>query len=224
MGGMVWEEMTPEGYQAFLPDQGDSSYGVTLGYALPGRLAFLRQSHADPVDLYTNYFTDERAHVTVPGYDDDFNEERALYDKWRHLRVETSQGLARYLAAALPPSFAGAGTRLPLIVPPANSSFTSIYGSWDNWRLPPPAETFDSPRGPDGQILMGVPVTERMASLLSYRVLAVYGLPSQSNTAWIAQTASALRQAQKRGDRNIVLDAAKTAGLLGKLADGAASH
>ncbi|MDQ2799274.1 MAG: hypothetical protein M3Y13_06490, partial [Armatimonadota bacterium] len=48
VGGMVWEHMTPVGYEAFLPDGGDSSSSgeSLLGYALPGRLAFLRQAHA----------------------------------------------------------------------------------------------------------------------------------------------------------------------------------
>lgn len=220
VGGMVWEHMTPEGYEAFSPDGGDSSSSgeSLLGYALPGRLAFLRQAHADPVDLYTNYYTDERAHVRVPGYDDDFNQERALYDKWRSLRVQTSQGLARWLVAALPPSFSNRVPRLPLIVPPANSAFTNVYGSWDNLRLPPPGETFDSPRGPDGQPLMGVPVTERMPSTLSYHVVTIFGPPHPSTAQLTAEAANALRQAKKRGDHNILIDAVKTPNLLAKLA------
>lgn len=68
----------------------------------------------------------------MPGFGGDFNRERALYDKWRAQRALAVQSLARTLAAALPP-----GPAL-LLVPPANASFGSVYGSWDDRRRPPP--------------------------------------------------------------------------------------
>ncbi len=57
-----------------------------------------------------------------------------------------------------------------------------------------------------------------MPSTLSYRLLNVFGFPGQTDSAWITQTAGALQQAKKSGDRNILLDAVKTPNLLEKLA------
>lgn len=47
---MVWEGLVPPGYEGA---QGND-FGDPLGYAEAGRLACLRLSPADPVDLYTN--------------------------------------------------------------------------------------------------------------------------------------------------------------------------
>ncbi len=218
IGGMVWEDVTPPGYQAFTPDGPDESQGDSLGFALAGRLAYLRYAHTDPVDLYTNYDTDERAHVVVPGFNEDFNQERTLYDMWRGLRTRTDQVLAQNLAAALPPPFQEGTARLPLIVPPANSTFSSVYGSWDNPLTPLPSEQFISPLGPDGQPLMGVPMTEQMPSRLFYHQLNVYAAPTGPAQQWANAVAVALDAARHRGERNIVLGGGSDPALLEALA------
>ena len=206
-GGMVWEGLVPPGYEGA---QGNN-FGDPLGYAGAGRLACLRLSHADPVDLYTNQYTDERAHVQVPGFGGDFNRERALYDKWRVQRALAVQSLARTLAAALPP-----GPAL-LLVPPANASFGSVYGSWDDRRRPLPEVTYISPTGPDGQPLMGVSSAERMPSALSYHAVQVYAAPDQPASAWGEAAARALFVSAKNGEQNVVLDTARRPRLLEEL-------
>ena len=205
---MVWEGLVPPGYEGAQ----DNDFGDPLGYAEAGRLACLRLSHADPVDLYTNQVTDERAHVQVPGFGGDFNQERALYDKWRAQRALAVQSLARTLAAALPP-----GPAL-LLVPPVNASFGSVYGSWDDRRRPPPEVTYISPTGPDGQPLMGVSSAERMPSALSYHAVQVYAAPDQPASAWGEAAARALLVSAKNGEQNVVLDTARWLRLLEELA------
>jgi len=213
VGGMVWEGLTPIGYETFAADRGESSYGDPLGYAEAGRLASLRSSHADPVDLYTNSYTDERAHVQVPGFDGGFRQERVLYDGWRAQRVQAVRDLAKLLAAALPPR------PLRLLVPPANASFGSVYGSWDDRRLPPPDVQYISPTGPDGKPLMGVSSTERMPSALSYHVVQVFAFPDKPAPAWGEAAARALLAAAKNGVRNVVLDTVRRPRLLEELAE-----
>ena len=132
IGGMVWEDLPPAGYQAFIPNGPDmSGYGdAPLGFAEAGRLALLRAAHADPVDLYTNSYSDERAHVSVPdfgtGNDQGYDlstQNQMLYNRWRTLRARMALDLARHLASLLPPAFLTPGAaRRPLLLPPANES------------------------------------------------------------------------------------------------------
>ena len=219
LGGMVWEDFTPPGYTQFTPDGPDDSFGDSLGFADAGRLAFLRWAHADPVDLYTNYYTDVRAKVSVPGFSEDYTQERALYDRWRGLRAHTGQALVMRLAATLSLPFRRATLRLPLLVPPANESFASIYGSWDDLHHPPPAETFITPKGPNGQPLMGVPVTEQMPGALSYHPVFFYASPNTTPRAQADAVARTLRQAAQQGQQNIVLDFTDKPGQLAALAE-----
>lgn len=205
-GGLVWEGLVSPGYEG---GRG-SDFGDPLGYTGAGRLASLRLSHADPVDLYTNQYTDERAHVQVPGFGD-FKQERALYDGWRAQRVQAVRGLAKLLAAALPPRPL---PPLPLLVPPANASFGSVCGSWDDRRRPPPDVQYIAPTGPDGKPLMGVSSTERMPSALSYPVVQVFAFPDKPAPAWGEAVARALLAAAKNGARNVVLDTARRPRLL----------
>lgn len=215
IGGMVWEEMTPTGYEGLKGN--DQSPETEMGYAEAGRLACLRAAHTDPIDLYTNSFTDERAHVSVPGFGD-FNQDRALCDKWRALRGQMAFTLARHLTSALPPLFNGP-TRLPLIVPPSGSPYSSVYGSWDDFRQPPPGEEFISPRGPDGEVIMGSRSIERMPAALVYQRLDVFGMPNASAQAWAAAAGRALRDARQHGQGNILLDVTRQPEILDALAD-----
>lgn len=220
LGGMVWEDLTPAGYQAFNLNGFDPNMGSVdaLGYADAGRLALLRSVQVDPVDLYTNSSTDERAHVSVPDFDTDFDLNRSLYNKWRSLRADSAKALATRLVSRLTARFfptAGA-VRLPLLVPPASDPFVSEYGSWDNFQGPLPTEEFIAPRGPDGQPLLGVPGTMRMSSAVSYRIITLYASPNVSMAESAAAASRALRGATQ--NRNIVVDATNAPGLLEALA------
>ncbi len=206
IGGMVWEDTLAGGYETSAPGESSSGFGDALGYADAGRLAFLRLSHADPVDVRDNSYTDERAHVHVPGFDDHSALERRLFVGWQKARADAGQVLAHRLADALPASFTGAAPRLPLLLPPTNALFASSYGCWDDLRRPAPTVRLIPQTGPDGQILMGRPSTERMSSALTYKGIQMFLPPAPSASAWKSAAARALEQARKHGDRNVVLD------------------
>ena len=198
LGGMVWEGIPPQGYETTLPGENISREGEALGYSQDGRLAYLRQAHADPVDLHDNSFTDKRAHVSVPGFDSDFNLERRLFTNWGTRRADTLRALLGGLAAQSRGNL--------LLLPPSNVSFSSSYGSWDDLRRPPPTVHFVSPNGPDGQPLMGVLSTEHLSSALVYTTVQTFLPPHPSDAQWKAAASRALGQAAKRGDKNVVLD------------------
>ena len=215
IGGMVWENTLSAGYEKFV--QGENVYGGSddsLGYSEAGRLAFLRLDHADPVDTCDNSFSDERAQVHVPGFDSDSNTERRLFTDWKKARADTSQTLMQHLATALPSSFSGAASRLPLLLPPTNAIFVPLLGSWDDLRRPGPIVQFIVQPGPDGQPVEGRPNLERMSSVLAYNKVQLFLPQIPSGEAWKSAAARALEQAAKQGDRNIVLDMTAQSSLL----------
>jgi len=218
IGGMVWEDILATGYEKAVPGEnvGDDPFDAPLGYADAGRLAFLRVDHADPVDVCDNSYSDERAQVHVPGFDSDSGRERRLFSDWRKLRADTGQNFLQTLTRALPPSFTGAGTRLPLLLPPSNTTFAASYGSWDSLSGPAPIVHFIAQTGPDGQPIMGASSTEKMSSILAYKKVQVYLPPGPSAEAWKSGAALSLAQAAKHGDRNVVLDLTGQPGLLGE--------
>lgn len=200
LAGLVWENSPPPGYET-KGDDNVSNVGQTLlGYSEAGRLAFLRQAHADPVDLHDNSYTDERAHVSVAGFDSNFDLERRLFTGWGKRRADTYLALLGQLAAT------PAQAHLTLLMKPTNSSFSGSYGSWDDLHRPPPTVHYVSPEGPDGQPIMGAAMSEHLSSALTFNQLGVY-LPSHpSEAVWKAAVARALMVAAKRGSRNVVLD------------------
>lgn len=180
---MVWDDLVPHGYESGTERLNDYDHHA-LGYAEAGRIAFLRAAHADPIDVYDNSYMDERANLAVPGFDERTdNNDRALFEHWRRFRSATALALAHRLTRALPASFQSAAVaRLPLLASPANNGFSNRYGSWDNLQSGPPTVQFIAQTGPDGADLMGVPMTERMASLLQYRIMQMYAPPRQSGS------------------------------------------
>lgn len=208
IGGMVWDDLDPQGYQPFTPDGPDMSFEEDpLGYAVAGRLANLREYHVDPIDIYSNSSTDERADVKVPGFNDDFQEESTLYENWRRLRAHAAQGMAHWLIAALPQSFlANSPDRLSLIVQPSNGFSFAPYGSWDDLMQPQPTESFDYPKDADGQRVTGVPGTEGMSSKQQYASVQVFA-NSKSAAAWAVAAANALVRAAPTPGHGVVLNA-----------------
>ena len=200
LGGLVWESSPPPGYETRGSDTASDMGDTSLGYSQAGRLAFLRQAHADPVDLHDNSYTDKRAHVSVPGFDSDFNLERRLFTDWGKWRSDIFLALLGRLVVA------PAQARLPLLMKPTNSTYSGSYGSWDDLRRPPPTIHYVSPTGPDGQPLLGVPSTEHLSSALVYTTVQTFLPPHPSDAQWKAAAARGLALAAKRGDKNVVLD------------------
>lgn len=193
LGGMVWDDLRPLGYQGAVFDDSDSP---SLGYNEAGRLAYLRQAHADPVDLYPAGFVDSRAHVSVPGFSDDDKNERTLYADWQKARAGAATDLTRRLTGVLPPPFTRPAGRLPLLLAGNGSVPATSYASWDDLSRP---------------MREGSPPN---TSALAYTCVTVYWPPAPSLAEWKAGAARALAIAAKRGSRNVVLDMTKQSALL----------
>lgn len=224
IGGMVWDNFVPHGYESGTERLDDFDYHA-LGYAQAGRVAFLRAAHADPIDLYDNSYSDERANLTVPGFDKRADAaDRALFERWRKFRSTAALSLAHRLTRALPKSFQStAAARLPLLASPTNNGFSGRYGSWDNLQGDPPTVQFIAQIGPDGATLMGVPMTERMASLLQYRIVQLYAPPGATDVQAVGTALSAFRRAAKDGARCILCDGTANPDLMETLSRAVAS-
>jgi len=185
LGGMVWGDVRPLGYQGSVFDDSNSP---SLGYSEAGRLAHLRQAHTDPVDLYPAGILDSRAHVSVPGFNDDGKNERRLYTDWRKARADAATALTRRLTGALPPPFTRPAGRLPLLLAGGSSVPATSYNSWDDLSRPMPE------------------VLPTNTSALVYTFALLYLPPAPPLAEWKAGAARALAVAAKRGSRNVVLD------------------
>ena len=200
LGGLVWESSPPPGYETRGKDTASDMGDTSLGYSEAGRLAYLRQAHADPVDLHDNSYTDKRAHVSVPGFDSDFKLERRLFTDWGKWRSDIFLALLGRLAAA------PAQAHRTLLMKPTNSTYSGSYASWDDLRRPPPIVHYVAPTSPDGQPIMGAVMSEHLSSALTYAQLGAYLPPHPTAAQWRAAVARALVVAAKRGDKNVVLD------------------
>lgn len=214
IGGMVWDDLIPPGYKPLDPHGANNDFEDPLGYATAGRLANLREYHADPIDLYTNRSTDERANVQIPGFTDNFQEERTLYENWQRLRASAVQGMTHWLIAALPQAFlADSPNRLPLIVQPSNGISSFRYGSWDNLMQPQPTETFDSPKDAYGQPIPESPSIERLAGKQQYTKIWVGAPKSASAKAWADAAARSLAAPlSSKPAQGLLLDASEVPG------------
>ncbi|BDI33606.1 hypothetical protein CCAX7_56570 [Capsulimonas corticalis] len=205
VAGMVWDNMTPRGYEQRAQFDSDWGTGAPLGYSVPARLAFLRKTHADPIDTHNNSFTATRAHVAVPGFDDDQSYEQRLYEDWRKFRISLGQMAVHSLTSALPDAFLSGPNRLPLLALPANNPMEDLYGSWDDFAKPSPALELVPWIGPDGK---PIPGTERghLRSSLVYRTVYVTAWPGASSSQIAARVIETLETDARNGEKNIVID------------------
>ena len=132
LAGQVWRATAGPGYNK----EGTQDEGFTaLGYTEAARLAFLRQAHVDPVDLFPsgNY---EQAETSLPGFDDAPLEAEML-NRWSRLRSDADISLltSLYPQAA---GKAGAGGPLLLVQQRGDRPLFSWYGSWDSAKSPLP--------------------------------------------------------------------------------------
>ena len=130
VGGLVWREEAPPGYDvsrasAFERPGGRpmffSGSGEPLGYTLPARLAFLRQAHADPVDVNPDSGPGQ---YVLPAFEDQ-TLDTDLSARWTRFRADTDLALLRALSDAR-------ARPLPILVKQSRQPFvTDWYGSWD---------------------------------------------------------------------------------------------
>lgn len=197
IGGMVWEDRTPLGYKPLNPHVIDGDGNYALGYASAGRLAYLRQYRADPLDVQPNQYGGVRANCHVLGFNDDPDAETALYESWRSLRTSEFQGLLHWLIAALPePFLVNSPARLPLIVPPVADYSRSMYISWDNLMQPQPSEPIVNSRA-----------VLRAPSKLEYSEVWLGAPKSASAKAWADAAGRSLAAFTATSVQAIVIDA-----------------
>lgn len=105
VAGVVWRETDPEGYDG-LADRARYSIHTELGYTEPARLAFLRASHADPIDLFEGERArglEQRANTHLPQFDD-YDLSAALNKEWLRFRAQTNVEVMNTLFQAALPS------------------------------------------------------------------------------------------------------------------------
>ena len=119
LAGFIWE---------------DADSDPELGYTPDMRLAFLRDQHADPLDITSeNYLL---ADASLPGFDDAKADEELLV-RWKSARTQSIADMLGQMRRALPPS----ASALPILME-QSAVRTDWLASWDDPNsLPPPLRT-----------------------------------------------------------------------------------
>jgi len=140
IGGLVWRETTPPGYDPLKNPSARITPRTVLGYSEAARLAFLRREHADPIDLDVRGAGSmaERADTSLPGFD--ASAANGLSEKWDELRAEGETAFLRALYVAARPAGAKTAAAPPRILVQQRRDYegTAWYGSWDGPKLPFP--------------------------------------------------------------------------------------
>lgn len=147
VAGLVWQDTVSPGYdipEGSMHDSvGDVAYHTPLGYTEAARLAFLRQTHVDPLDISPTQYQYASREPNVSLFDDNGRgSDKMLRLQWNRFRAEADVRFLQtlYLAAQTP------SAQKPLILIrqrrdyDVDSAGTPIwFGSWDGPRLPLPA-------------------------------------------------------------------------------------
>ncbi len=138
IGGLVWRETTPPGYDPLKNPSARVAPRTVLGYNEAARLAFLRRNHVDPVDL-DGPGGGGRADTSLPGFDND----AVSYDlqkKWDEFRAEGETAFLNALYAAARPAGIRTAAATPRILVRQRRDDGGItwYGSWDSSKAPFP--------------------------------------------------------------------------------------
>lgn len=138
IGGLVWRETTPPGYDPTKNPSARVTPRTVLGYNEAVRLAFLRREHTDPVDVDAAG-GGGRADTSLPGFDD-YAVSDDLRQKWDKFRAEGDLAFLRALYAAARPAGGRTAVALPRILVQQRRDYggTAWYGSWDGPKAPFP--------------------------------------------------------------------------------------
>ena len=151
LAGMVWRETDPAGYTLLPGSVADSR--PALGYTPDARLALLRQSHVDPIDLATSQILLMGTDTSLPLYEGAKYSDQLyapLAAQWRQMRSGADVALLRDLYAA---ASVGPIPRPILLQDRGDHQFEGggWYGSWDTLKAPPPAFIDPWNTAPEGQ-------------------------------------------------------------------------
>lgn len=171
VAGIVWRATATLGYEGSEGLDPDRDF-LSLGYALPGRLAFLRKEHVDPVDLFPAGMGG-RADTSLPNFDDAALE-LTLETKWHQFRSDADRSLLQSLFHQIATDGAALLSKPLLLVQQRGPR-------------PPTVTWFGSWAGPDAPLPMfrssvGVAVAEK-AQARAQSKLTVVDLPVPSSLA-----------------------------------------
>ena len=140
IAGLVWRETAPPGYalpaHSLLPDY---DAPPDLGYTEPARLAFLRLTHTDPLDITDTDRLNlaETVDTRLPGFDGT-GEDSALATQWRQFRSDADTALLRGLYNVAGTTSGAARPRIFIHQQRPGPSGVDWYGSWDDPKAPLP--------------------------------------------------------------------------------------
>ena len=151
LAGVVWRETDPAGYTLLPGSVTDDR--PALGYTADARLAFLRQSHIDPVDMATSQILLMGTDTSLPLYEGGRYDDHLygpLMDRWRQMRSEADVALLRDLYTAA----SGGPAAFPVLIQDRGDHMfedEGWYGSWDTPKSLPPAFVDPWNKPPEGQ-------------------------------------------------------------------------
>ena len=128
LAGIVWRETVPPGYEKDV----DGQQGPEFGYATDARLAFLRRTHMDPLDVPIQNRV--QANTSLPEFAGGGGE-AALSAEWDRFRLGGNVAFLRGLADL----WAGRGIHRPILVRQRRQTWgDDWFGSWDGPAKPLP--------------------------------------------------------------------------------------
>lgn len=213
LAGIVLRETAPPGYELQGVTSGDSraddSSSLTLGYSSEMRLAFLRKSHADPIDVFpTSRFLKANTDLLNFMYDASISQE--VHGEWSTFRRDVNLAFLRELQAAARPLRVlvrrrGPASNLGVVnedgTRPTDPGW---YAAWDNPKLPPP--TAFSNRDAPG-ITSALADKPALTQARAQSPLVLQAVTSDSLAQLSRFGGMSLRQWQKAPPPGLVIDA-----------------
>ncbi len=179
VAGLVWRATVTLGYDD--GHQAGQRGDVVLGYAEPGRLAFLRQAHADPVDVFPSGEYQNTDNTDLPNFSS--QDSGPLDTQWTQFRAQQNLMFLRRLYGAALTARPATAPKLRLLLKQrragqmGNMGFgrhyysPGWYGSWDNPAAPPPTLHSDGEDYTPGQPMPTFPPEDVQARQQSRLVL-----------------------------------------------------
>ncbi|BDI33200.1 hypothetical protein CCAX7_52510 [Capsulimonas corticalis] len=139
IGGMVWNDTLPSGYDD-IPRTFDNEFYASLGYTTPARVAFLRKWRVDPIDIVAEQ---TQAHAWPVWMQPNTEGGTDMSAKWRAFLFGANVEFLRKLSHDAQPKSKGA--RLPIFVQQrrdyemTDDKNTHWFGSWDSSSAPLPS-------------------------------------------------------------------------------------
>jgi len=138
----------------------------------------------------------------VPGFDEGPQGPDTLFRNWARIRQQAVDDLLKSIAMKLPSSFTATGS--PIIAQPANETYPSTYGSWDDLTQPSPIVQYESRSDPSDPT--HTHIVPRLATKCVYESIGLQLPPSMSLNQFTTAVASLFADmAHRDPPANVVL-------------------